>query len=227
MKKILIAILILFPFFVLAAIEDPTTWTENDPSGYFTETATSVTATALPRNVSNSVYYDYGLNFFSGNFTHYFETTCLGGDAAGILLADVVSQSTSTVPGDTGVNALYVKLRGNGDVQFGESDNGTNTDAVAYDDSACGNRRFIKTVKDEAVGDYGTYYVYVYEDEARTSLLGSESIALNSSLKDYQYISASSYHYNDTVNITANFGNYNLDLTTPSSLFIDQSVIVE
>jgi hypothetical protein len=49
---------------------------------------------------------------------------------------------------------------------------------------------YLKIDRDEAIGSYGQIRSRIYTDEARTTLVNTQTIALNSSKKDYRYIYA-------------------------------------
>jgi hypothetical protein len=56
------------------AVEDFTTWTEDDPNSKITVTSSTITVTAFSRDQAGSwVYNDKGSNYFSGDFTHRFK----------------------------------------------------------------------------------------------------------------------------------------------------------
>jgi len=55
------------------AREDFTTYTETDPGADIAKTANTITLTNFDgRNTDSCVYYDYGVNYFSADFTHQF-----------------------------------------------------------------------------------------------------------------------------------------------------------
>ena len=55
------------------AYEDLTTFTEQDPNGYWSQTSTRNTFTNLPNGDTSYIYKDYGVGHFSGDFEHWFE----------------------------------------------------------------------------------------------------------------------------------------------------------
>jgi len=47
---------------------------------------------------------------------------------------------------------------------------------------------WLEIERDEAIGTYGTFYVRIYSDSARTTLVDTLSITLHTSKKDYEYL---------------------------------------
>ena len=54
----------------IIANEDYTTYTENDSNGRFAVTANKITVTGLAKNEDANIYYDFGADYFSGDFNH-------------------------------------------------------------------------------------------------------------------------------------------------------------
>lgn len=175
--------------------EDFTTYTEVDPNSRITKTATRVTWTGLTRNEEAYVYDDKGSNFFAGNFTHYLtikftakETSCEGGiwaltnllddlrgidfDSAGDYLA--LQFFNPTIPDE--LRLFLSEIDGGAQAVSG---NFLPTVGTVY---------YLKIVRDESVGSFGTLYCYIYSDAARTTLLSTLSVALNTSKKDFRYV---------------------------------------
>ncbi len=66
------------------ALQDFTAYTEIDPGGYWSQTSTRNTATALPYTDTSKVYKDFGASYF-GDFEHYFEVEHTGGHVGGVI----------------------------------------------------------------------------------------------------------------------------------------------
>ena len=168
--------------------QDFTTYTEVDPSTYFAVTGDTITVTLLPRNVDAYIYKDFGVDNFSGNFTHEIEisTTTSGVEIAYVwMLANLVDDSKGIDDASGDFLGLYFYEN---DIILVECDGGTTYTASDYNISTDGTVYYITIVRDEDVGTYGTIYAYIYSDAAKTTLLATRSIALHSSKKDFRYL---------------------------------------
>ncbi len=181
------------------AVEDFTTYTEVDPNSRITVTSTKVTWTLIQRNEDAYVYKDKGVDFFSGDFTINLTYRHTGGsvqgapivnawaltnliddeqgiiDASGDFLGLHVSAITSTTPSNIGLQ---------------EGDGGTRYIGINGFRAVIDTDYYLKIVRDESVGTYGTLYLYTYSDAARTILLNTDTLTLHSSKKDYRYLFA-------------------------------------
>jgi len=208
MKKLLIIILILLGIAlpVLADNEDFTTYTELDPGADITVAASKLTFVDLDsRNTDSWVYKDMGVDYYSGDFEHLMEGETGSGstddDCFGIYWA--MSNSVDDIlgidnaSGDVLYTFFHPNAAGNGPnyVYLREVDGGTSYSTVIVSLSE-DTTYYLKVKRDEAVGTYGTIYVYVYSDSARTNLVDSVSLTLNTSKKDYRYIYGTNT-YND------------------------------
>ncbi len=180
------------------AIENYTTYTEVDPNSRFTVTAAKIEY-VLVRPEDAYVYSDKGVNFFSGDFTmeFSFETSASGqeGTSAGNIWA--VSNIVDDSNGIDVANGDYLSLViivglgvDTGTITLEECDGGTLYGGSSTADYRHGVPRYIKIVRDESVGTYGTLYLYVYSDAARTTLVHTSTITLHSSKKDFRYLFA-------------------------------------
>lgn len=170
-----------------AATEDFTTYTENDPNSKITVTASKIDIAALARPDSARVYKDMTSAHFSGNFEHLFEG--YSGSATtdgGSWLAWAVANSTSILSNSTDTSIFVRWYQESGtDVRFYIGCAGGQAGVLSLNQNTV---YYIKVKRNEAVGTFGTAYVYVYSDSGRTTLVGSNSIALVTALYDYQYI---------------------------------------
>jgi len=169
MKKILILILILSS--IATAYEDFTTWTEVDPGGHLSQTATRATYTDLPDNAEAYLYKDYGANYFSGDFAHAFD----------------LRVSASSSPSDYFIYML--SLQGNGLSTGNDADINLfveKVDATTYfiglgdyagsTGNQTGNLDMGTTYYLVLKRESTTYTLEVYQDSNRQSLLESISI---------------------------------------------------
>ena len=176
------------------ATENLTTYVEVDPNSRFSVTQTRVTISGLLGSDSDHyVYKDFGVDYFSGDFTidltiRISSTAAVSG---GILwcLANVIDSWMDLR--NANESALAIELARGSDpptnqLNIREADSGTVYTGATYNISV--NTTYYLTVKrDEGIGTYGTIYLYIYSDAARTSLITSSSIALHTSKKDFRY----------------------------------------
>lgn len=197
MNKILTVLLTIFLILsvfllnigIVLAIEDYTSWQEVDPNGRLTRNTANVTWAGLTEDEDAYVYKNFGDNFFSGDFVHYLTlevTDYTNGHNLGVwALTNILNDlyDIQNVSGD----ALVVNLAGATpkltcfQVAGGGGLQGNSIDIV--EDTPY----YLKIVRDEAVGDDGTLYCYIYDDEERTSLVGTSSVALDSKV-DFKYV---------------------------------------
>lgn len=183
------------------ANEDYTTSTEIDPNNRISVTASVLTYTGLARNESAYRYWDKGVNFFSGDFTHKVDAiyTSRAGDSYCLVCNWVIANDIGAANVLFGTNCLavfryeYINLPY---IYLREVDAGSIYDSIYTDGNSPQNRYFTIT-RDENVGAFGTIYLYIYSDIARTNLLSTRSVTLHTSKKDYRYLYAIQ-SYNDS-----------------------------
>ncbi|KKL20224.1 hypothetical protein LCGC14_2457620, partial [marine sediment metagenome] len=198
------------------ALEDFNTYTEVDPNSRITVATRRVTWTALTENEDAYVYKDKGVNFFDGDFVHLFTvrtsavsaTTRNGYWALTNTLDDLVGTDTAdgsylALRFEFTDPLLSLRLNEVDSGDFRESSNITISLNTTY---------YLKVYRDESVGSFGTLYLAIYTDAARTTLLSSVvSLALNTSKKDFRYIHAV-ITYNNGANDFATGFSENMEL---------------
>lgn len=178
------------------SVVDFTTFTEVDPSSKITVTSTKIDSAANTTQDNAYVYKDMGAGYFSGDFTHNFEVFLNSSSDAGLrqnfwAMANGVGEQEALQNADTdyfawsfgdeGANTLRRLYEGDGATDYQDSDGGNAS--VGY-----GTVYYVKIVRDEAVGSFGTLYCYIYSDSGRTTLIESQSLTLHTSKKDFRYI---------------------------------------
>ena len=186
--------------------EDLTAYTKVDPNSHFYSVTNLAADFAIFKNEDMYLYKDYTAGYFDGDFTHLVTVNYdSSNDAsfAGIwgLANDVndfkgiediaedylVVYLTETAPD----YFIYLQecVAGATYSDFGEINNGTDY--------------FLKIVRNEAIGTYGTLYCYIYSDEARTVLVDTLTLTLHKKT-DFRYIYAVvSYNSGDILSVTA------------------------
>lgn len=177
----------------LVIYQDFGDWTEVDTTNKLGEWGTEIIAIDLEREDTSYFYYDFGSNYWSGDFEfkfkYYHSSSYENGEMGWIMLCNTVGDRyymdnnatedfISTYVYDTGTtNRVYVRER-EASTQYYSSVNDTITD---------GTWQYIKFKRDESVGTYGTLYTYVYSDDTYTTLIDSASLTLHAK-NDFRYM---------------------------------------
>jgi hypothetical protein len=165
-------------------------YTETDPNGRITVTSSRITASGLTRNEDAYVYRDMGAGYFGGDFevrlaVHPEQSSDLDalvnvwavandvGDSND--LTDYLTLQAHNGAGSSTAFAFYIKERYAGSTYSG-----------ALTGVPFGSTYYIKIIRDESAGTYGTLYLYVYSDEEMSNLYGSASVALHAKA-DFRY----------------------------------------
>lgn len=196
------------------AVEDFTTFTEVDPSSDITVTSTRITFTTMLDAVSAYVAKSFGVNHFQDDFEHLLDVRITGSDVEdeghtiwvyAWTMANVVGDYIE-VGGDNGEDHLTVRFTIAAevedeevtivwDLQIQEMDQAeglftSTTLRLDSGESASFVTRYLEIERDETVGTWGTFYCRAFSDATRETLLGSKSLTLHTSKKDYRYVHA-------------------------------------
>jgi len=179
------------------ATENFTTYTEVDPNSKIAKTATRITFTNLKVKEDAYVYKDFGVDYFSGDFTAEFEIWVTGTPSAGPItmyfsLANLVDDAYGIVTANS--DALWIEVRVISNppplIRLGviEVKAGALTRSAEYG-LTVNTSYYLKVVRDESVGTHGILYCYVYSDPARINLL--KTLAKTLGVKtDFRYLYA-------------------------------------
>lgn len=174
------------------AIENFTTYIETDPNSKLTVTAPKITYSGLNRDEEAHVRYDKGIDYFNGNFEHLEEIRITaavdGGQCITWMLSNVVGDYKTLMNANENALAVFsVGHSGAKKIYILELDGGIEYASVLYTVTV-NTTYYLKIKRDESVGTYGTIYLYIYSDAARTNLLQTLSVTLHTSKKDFRYI---------------------------------------
>ncbi len=170
---------------------------KTDPNSRITVASTRVTWAAIERNETAHASFDEGVTFFDSSFVHLLtvSATAIGNGMASFHWAVANDIDTFKAIQDASGSYLYFAFQGLSttiSLTINEMDAGT-----SYGDSFAAARStiegtiyYLKIVRDETVGTFGTLYCYIYSDAARTTLVDTLSVALHTSKKDFRYIYA-------------------------------------
>jgi len=193
-------------------------WTEEDPNTRITVTGTKVSWAGLTQNEDAYVYYDYGADYFDGDFRHEFELLHVTGDGDGLIItwgmANLVDDFNGIRDGSGDYLSVYMVDKGaTSELRIMEVDGGADHYSGANTVITSDIVYYCTIVRDESVGTHGTLYLYIYSDSARTILVGKQECALHSSKKDFRYL-YSVVTYNTTGGIDNSGFLQNLTIST-------------
>jgi hypothetical protein len=193
------------------AYEDFTTYTENDPLGVVTITASKVSWTNMTRNDDFYTYKDYGANHFDGDFEHLctiYDDNQPSGVSQGLWMVSTITGNLKAIYDASG-GCLNFKFYNGPTAELQELRGGswtTDSGNVSID-----TLYYPKIKRDEAVGANGTLYAYVYTDSSRTNLHDTLSISLTAKT-DFRYLQVA-WSYDDNYGPTGGVAYVeNLDL---------------
>lgn len=166
-------------------------WTEEDPNTRITPTATKVAWAGLARNEDAWFLYDFGANYFDGDFRHELECELTAADDTGVAycwaLTNLVDEMKGIIDGSGDFLAVWLYRSGaDYEIRLRECDGGavyTHTIIITV-----GTTYYLTVIRDESVGTHGTLYCYIYTDSGRTILHGKLELALHTSKKDFRYL---------------------------------------
>jgi len=176
------------------AIENLTTFTEVDVgANRISVTATRVTVTDLDQDEDVHLYKDKGASYYAANFEIDFtaaKTSTGDGNIGGcVALSDSIgSYHDIDLAGGNVQMADVYKVTGTSYIRIIELDAGTEYILDEYA-ITIGTAYYCTLKRDESVGTYGTLYLHVYSDAARTTLLQTLSGALHAK-RDLRYLYA-------------------------------------
>ncbi len=173
------------------ALENFSAYTEVDPNSRISKTATRVTWTSIVREEIAHVSSDKGVNHFDGDFTHLLTVNASVVDNGGLSVHWAISNVVDSFKGlqDASEDGLFINFLGGASavtLNLQEMDGGSITgDQYTY---TLGTTLYLKITRDESIGTYGTIFCFIYSDAARTVLVDTLSVTLNTSKKDFRYI---------------------------------------
>lgn len=183
--------------------ENLTTYTESDALNRLTETASRVTWTDMDRGDDQIyLYKDKGVDFFDEDFMHFFTVKQTGDSRTfdgGVVGAWGVTNNLNDMLGIVGANQdafFLIFSNPSGDrrqLKIWQINGGSSSFSSAFDITE-GVPYYIIMYRNDSFTTYGKIYAYIYSDAARTILLDTLSITIQSSKKDFRYIQlATSY----------------------------------
>lgn len=164
-------------------------YTESDAGGYLSETATHVTATSLPYNISSYLYKSFGAGYFTGSayIEGEFNITSSTGTTAQSLIfgfSDTLGPQVGTV------NASFFRaLRASGSFQIAvvRYESSSATVGSGSVNLSTGTTYYYRAGFLSALGQYGALTFQIYSDSART--IKVDSVILTRTVSGtYEYL---------------------------------------
>jgi len=202
------------------AVENFTTYTEDDPNGRYTVTATKVTVTAETDRSTNigSVSKDYGTGYFSGDFDHYFDVN--NSTASGFWPINMTWTLSNILGGYQTVTTCLMVYILAANLQLLEKLDGVEYTTIYSFIMTLDTTCYCRVWRDDDETTYGTLYFEVYPTSAdrvaKTNILFTDHLHLHAQL-DYRYISATmGWPYRESDDARTFFVE-NLNLNGPST----------
>lgn len=206
-----------------ATLQDYTDYTEVDVPTRVTVAANTLTIANLDQDEEVYLYYDFGADYFDGDFEFQFDSMVNAGtnEHAYIwgLANDVDDLYATAITNNK--DCLFVRRAATGaTATLSEYNSGsgisrqsiTLLSAVTY---------YFTIRRDESIGTYGTLYLYIYSDSGRSTLVSTCTVTLTEK-KDFRYLYAMSAYKNGSTGKSLNGTISNLrliDTQTPKSVF--------
>ena len=201
------------------AFEDYTTATKVDLNNRYAVATNVITVSDLSRNEAAYIYWDKGIGFFDGDYTHLIKYRTA---SSSVILSTVyVWLLANKVAGGRTIDQTVPTL-GSHSLELQEV--GSIANCFLSERIAGGSRFFdqfsgvvnthyySKIVRDESIGTFGTLYCYIYTDSGRTVLVDILSIALHEKM-DFRYIyAANSYDFTESKAYDGTIENLDLGL---------------
>jgi hypothetical protein len=169
-----------------------TTGTEVDGNNRFTVDATSITVENLSLPDISYLYWDEGVDFFDGDYTHThdintYSTSSSGSYGFSWILANEVGDLTTIVAGNLGWHGIRTyTASGLFTIRLYEGTTGGSSYNDQYVHSG-DTTYYLTCVRDESVGAFGTLYCYIYSDTERTILVDTLILTLHEKI-DFRYV---------------------------------------
>lgn len=168
--------------------QDFTTYTETDTPARLTVAASTITIATLDDDEDVFCYKDFTASYFASDYEHTFKFMATAQTGSEICYLWGLSDSVALCIGKqiTANTDLHTLSWENGAFVLTERNaavSTTDTSAAA----SLNTYYYIRVVRDEAVGTFGTLYAYIYTDEQYTTLFDTLTVTLTES-KDFRYV---------------------------------------
>lgn len=165
-----------------------TGYTEVDTPARLTIATSSITMATLDDDEEVYCYKDFTSNYFSGDYEHTFKFIATAQTGSEICYLWGLSNDNSQTIGKqiTANIDLHTLAWNNGEFVLIER-NATVSTSDTTSGASLNTYYYIRVVRDENVGTYGTLYAYIYTDDQYTELFDTLVVTLTEN-KDFQYV---------------------------------------
>lgn len=205
------------------SFEDFTTYTKVDPNNRYTVAANNITVNNLSRDEIAYIVFDKGVDFFDGDYEHLLDfrvasSSSIISTVHPWMLANELGDARAVLDvGRLGAHALEL-------LEVGAVMNCTLTESVfeglRFNDAFAGSVNtyyYVRIVRDEAVGTFGTLYCYIYTDSDRTTLVDTLILTLHEK-RDFRYVyAAASYNFAESKAFDGIIANLDLGLVAAAA----------
>ena len=173
--------------------QSTTDYPESDPAGRIELTdATTVTVTTADNDEEFYVARDFTAGYFSGNFELYTQVKCtsnpvtVGGIGVWAVTNTMDSLRDIDVANGDWLSVWWYQFSGNQHLAVSECNNGTIYTKISTTLSL-DTEYYLKIVRDEDVGTFGTIYCYIYSDSSLSTLVDTLTLPLTEK-QDFRYL---------------------------------------
>ena len=189
--------------------QDYTDYTEEDAPARVAVAASQLTITDLDQDEEVYVYYDFGADYFDGNFEVQFDVNVnvASNEYCYVLgLANDIDDLYATVETNN-KDGLVSFIKGDGGtfrICIKPYNSGTSPGLAAQLNLSLSTDYYITIKRDESIGSYGQFQLWVYSDPGRTvSMDGGAGVDLTEKA-DFRYLYAMSAYKNGDTGKTFN-----------------------
>jgi len=176
----------------MSNLQDYTAYIEVDTASRLTVAANTLTIASLDTDETLKLTYDFGASYFSGDFEHSLNIKVTVGTGTESCYLWGMSDSIANPIGTliTANTDLIALAWTNGALILTERNSTVSTTDTSSALSLATDY-YLRIVRDEAVGTYGTLYCYIYTDREYCELVDTISVTLTEA-KDWRYLWAAS-----------------------------------
>lgn len=178
----------------MSTLQTYTGYSETDTASRLTVAANTLTIASLDTDEDMRLTYDFGASYFSGDFEHTLKINVTVGTGTEECYVWAMTDSVA--------NPIGVLITANTDLIALKWSNATlvllerNSTVTTSDTSSAlslATDYYLRVVRDEAVGTYGTLYCYIYTDREYCKLVDTLTVTLTeTTMKDWRYLWACS-----------------------------------
>lgn len=172
----------------MSNLQDYTAYTEVDTSSRLSVAANALTITSLDTDEDMQLTYDFTASYFSGDFEHSLNVKVTVGDGAESCYLWGMSNSVANPIGKliTENTDVICLAWTNGTLILTERNSTSNTSDTSSALSLATDY-YLRIVRDESVGSYGTLYCYIYTDREYCELVDTLTVTLTEE-NDWRYL---------------------------------------